>query len=71
MFTGASTASRMGVAVKPTSNPKDMTEATAITYYQMRQLLNRLKRTGSNDYATAAHNSYLVRYIENILEGVN
>ena len=68
LFTGAATVARMGPVVKPTSNPKDITESSAIAYYQMRDLLLRLNRTGSRDKATHAHNLYLARYIEKILE---
>lgn len=68
LFTGAATVARMGAVVKPTSNPKDITESSAIAYYQMRDLLSRLNRTSSRDNATHAHNLYLARYIEKILE---
>ena len=68
LFTGAATVARMGAVVKPTSNPKDITECSSIAYYQLRYLLFRLNRTTSRDYATHAHNLYLARYIEKTLE---
>jgi len=67
LYTGAATAARMGVAVKPTNNPKDITECSAIAYHQMVYLFNMLKKTTSTDFATNAHNKYLVRYIEKTL----
>jgi hypothetical protein len=65
VYTGA--ASRMGG--KPTANPGDFTEASAIAYNQMLYLLENLKKTKSRDFATNAHLQYLVRYIEQTLEG--
>ncbi|OFY90031.1 MAG: hypothetical protein A2266_01220 [Bacteroidetes bacterium RIFOXYA12_FULL_40_10] len=64
LFTGAATVARMGAVVKPSSNPKDMTECTAIAYTQLSDLLKKLKKTKSSDFATAAHTTYLTRYIE-------
>ncbi len=64
LFTGAATVARMGAVVKPSSNPKDMTECTAIAYTQLNELYKKLKKTKSSDFATAAHTTYLARFIE-------
>ncbi len=64
IYTGAAAVSRMGLASKPTSNPKDMTESSAILYYQINTLLDKLKKTSSRDFATAAHTKYLISFIE-------
>lgn len=65
VYTGA--ASRMGG--KPTANPSDFTEASAIAYNQMLYLMENLKKTKSRDFATDAHVQYLIRFIEQTLEG--
>lgn len=65
VYTGA--ASKMGA--KPKANPSDFTEASAIAYNQMLYLLKNLKKTQSKDFATNAHIQYLVRYIEQTLDG--
>jgi len=68
LFTGANAVSRMmGPAPEPTSNPKDMTESSAIAYFQIMKTLNKLKSIQTTDYNNAAHNAYLIRYIEKIL----
>lgn len=53
---------------KPSANPKDMTECTAIASYQLNIVLNRLKKAKHADFITAAHNNYLIGYIEKVLE---
>lgn len=68
LYTGASASARMGAVAKPTSNPKDITESSALAYREMEYLLMRLKKTWSRDYATHAHNLYLIRFIEKTLD---
>lgn len=65
LYTGAASSGRM--ASKPTPNPKDVTECSAIAYTQMIDLLNKLNRVSVNDFVTRAHNNYLKRYIEKTL----
>ncbi len=65
LYTGAAASGRM--VAKPTPNPKDATECSAIAFMQMNDLLNRLKRTSSGDFSTRAHNQYLIRHIEKTL----
>ena len=72
LFTGANAVSRMmgpvpAPAPTPTSNPKDMTESSAIAYFQIMKTLSKLKSIQTTDYNNAAHNAYLIRYIEKIL----
>lgn len=67
VFTGAATVERMGAVTKPSSNPKDITECSAITYKQLNWLYNMLNKTYSRDFLTSAHNKYLARYIEKTL----
>lgn len=68
LYTGANAVSRMmGPAPEPTSNPKDITESSAIAYYQIIKTLNYLKGIHANDYNSEAHYAYLIRYIEKTL----
>lgn len=68
LYTGAGARSRMGVEVKPTSNPKDNSDATAVVYYQIKNLRNRMKSFVSQDMNMKAHYDYLVRYIDKTLD---
>lgn len=66
LYTGASSGGMR--ATKPTANPKDITECTAIAYTQLSYILNNLKKSRSSDFATTAHNNYLINYIEKTLD---
>ncbi|MDD4656871.1 MAG: zinc-dependent metalloprotease [Bacteroidales bacterium] len=66
LYSGAAAQGMRGA--KPTANPKDITECTAVAYYQLNQVLNMLKKTRHSDFVTSAHNNYLIGYIEKVLE---
>ncbi len=60
---------RMGMAdAKPNTNPKDNMDATAVIYYQMKELVKKMKAFQSTDMMMKAHYDYLVRYIEKTLD---
>ncbi|OFY42660.1 MAG: hypothetical protein A2X18_13280 [Bacteroidetes bacterium GWF2_40_14] len=67
LYTGEGTTGRMGIPVEPTSNPKDLTESSAIAYYQINKTLNYLKGIQTGDFNSDAHYAYLIRYIEKTL----
>jgi hypothetical protein len=68
-YTGADFALRMGMAdAKPNTNPKDNMDATAVIYYQMKELVKKMKAFQSTDMMMKAHYDYLVRYIEKTLD---
>jgi hypothetical protein len=69
MYTGAGAMARMGMEVKPTSNPKDNSDCTAMAYYHMKDLLKKMKSFTTTDMAMKAHYEYLIRYIEKTLDG--
>lgn len=53
---------------KPSANPKDITECTAIAFAQIGHVLKTLKKARSSDFVTTAHNQYLINYIEKTLD---
>ncbi len=67
LYTGANAVSRMGIEATPTSNPKDLTESSAIAFYQINKTLEYLKETKTGDFNSDAHYTYLIRYIEKTL----
>lgn len=69
LFTGAAFAMRMGQEAKPNSNPKDNYDATGIVYYQMKELVRKMKAYQTEDFNMKAHYQYLINYIEKTLEG--
>ncbi|MCK9305190.1 MAG: zinc-dependent metalloprotease [Bacteroidales bacterium] len=67
LFTGANAVTRFGPPPPPTSNPKDITEASSVAYYKIIKTLKYLKGIKVNDFNSEAHYAYLIRYMENIL----
>lgn len=65
MYTGSSSVGMR--PTKPSANPKDITECSAIAYNQLNYLLRMLERANSSDFVTSAHNQYLRNYIEKTL----
>lgn len=65
LYTGASAGGMM--PVKPTNNPKDATECSAIAYMQITKLLQYLKSRRHVDFNTNAHYQYLIRRLEKTL----
>lgn len=68
LYTGAAFAARMGQEVKPDNNPKDNYDATAVSYYQMKELVKKMKAFQSSDMLMKAHYEYLIRFIEKTLD---
>ncbi len=64
LYTGSSSS---GMGAKPSASPKDMTECTAIAFNQINDILRTLERVNTSDFATRAHNQYLINYINKTL----